>query len=146
MNPDTNAHSSAIEEAVDSLQYDYITVDPRKLDYDRPTQEMWARLNTFAASFNHTIDVTPHPILIWKQGERWVGYCQIVNLPVVFTAWHPQSAKPRDTLEVYKLIRGWAKIQHGGGFTTVPLDTETFTPKVMKKLGFNKTGMELYEL
>ena len=103
------------------------------------------KLRTFAASFDHKIESLAHPIYIVKRGDVWIGYAQIVHLPVVFTAWNPKTAKARGIWEAMLQFVGWAKLQFGAGFTTVPLDTKTFLPEVMKKLGFRKMGLEIYE-
>lgn len=112
------------------------------------TPEKWDKLEAFAATFNHNIvKHTLSPIVALKRHGRWIGYAQINKQPVVFSAWHtdPTICSPRDVVEGMKAFAGWAKIQHGGGFSAVPLDTISFLPSVMSRLGFRRTNCELYE-
>lgn len=105
-----------------------------------------AKLIEFAKSFDHTIDSWAHPIVITKIGDRWLGYHQIIKECIMFNAFNPKTCSPREVVEAMKALAAWARLQHGGGFTAAPMDSKTFTPEVMQRLGFRRTGMELWEL
>lgn len=123
-----------------------ITGSDLKIEWIK-TDEQFAKLVKFAESFEHKVVRSTSPLLAIKKHGQWVGYAQINVTPVVFTAWHTDRAicSPRDVVEGFKILAGWAKVQHGGGFTSVPLDTVSFLPHVMKKLGFTRCNCELYE-
>lgn len=104
-----------------------------------------ARMQTFAESFDHTIGSWRWPICEMKRGDYTFGYAQIVQSPVFFTAWNPNTCKPRDFHEGLSHLRAWGLMQNGHGFATVALDNPTFTPQLMEKLGFNRMKLELYE-
>jgi hypothetical protein len=119
---------------------------PVKFEYVQPTDnDLKAQLQTFANSFDHSIETWSHPIFIAKTDNKWIGYIQIVNQPTVFTAWKPEAASARTIIEAMLQLVGWVRFQFGSGFTTVPLDTKSFFPSVMKKLGFKRMNLELYE-
>lgn len=103
------------------------------------------RMESFAKSFDHTIAGWRFPIFEMKRGDYSFGFAQIVNTAIVCTAWHPKVCKPRDFLEGQNWWRAWGLTQYGHGFTTVALDNKTFTPELMKKIGFKRMGLELYE-
>jgi hypothetical protein len=112
------------------------------------TPEKLEKLRAFAATFDppHFIEDTKHRIIIFKRRGEWIGYAEIVNTPIVFTAWNKNRCKPRDIVETMKAFVGWARIEHGEGFTAVPLDTRTFPEKIMNKLGFYRLKTELYSV
>lgn len=103
------------------------------------------RMQGFAESFDHSIDTWRFPIFECMRNDKTLGYAQVVNIPVVFTAWNPKSCKPRDIVDAMNWWRAWAITQNNYGLTTVPLDTKSFYPKVMEKLGFKRMNLELYE-
>lgn len=110
------------------------------------TPEQLGKLRKFAATFDHKIYTAQHPLLVFKRDGEWVGHFQIVtSMPIVFPAWNPHVCNARDVVEGTKRMIAWGEIQHGGGFVTVPLDTKSFVPDVMTKLGFSRMNMELYE-
>jgi hypothetical protein len=108
--------------------------------------EKLQKLREFAATFEppHEILDTKNRIVIVKRNGQWIGYAEIVETPVVFSAWSKKHCQPRDILEAMKAFTGWAKIQFGQGLTAVPLDTRTFPEKVMNKLGLYRIKAELY--
>lgn len=103
------------------------------------------RMQTFASSFDHHIETWRFPIFEAIRDEKTLGYAQVVNIPIVFSAWNPKSAKPKDIVAGMNWWRAWAITQNNYGLTTVPLNTKTFYPKTMEKLGFKRMNLELYE-
>lgn len=103
------------------------------------------RMQTFAESFDHNIATWRFPVFEGKRDEKTLGYAQVVNIPVVFTAWNPKACKPRDIIDAMNWWKAWAITQNNYGLTTVPLETKSFYPKVMEKLGFKRMNLELYE-
>ena len=112
------------------------------------TDEQWDKLRKFAASFDHDIVRNYHPVMVLKMDGRWIGFAQHYKNPLVITGWHTDRkiCSPRDMLEGYKALAGWAKIQHSGAMTAAPFDTRTFTPEIMKKLGLHARNAQLYEI
>lgn len=110
------------------------------------TPEQVAKLQGFAKSFDHDIGNPKLPLCIVKRNEIWKGYGQIINEPIVFTAWHTDRSvcSPRDLIEGMKAFTYWGKLQHGSVMTAVPMDSKTFTPEVMKKLGAKRLQQEIY--
>jgi len=112
------------------------------------TDEKREKLQTFAKSFDHEVKSFTHPIAAFKRGETWVGYSQIVlNMPVVFFAWNPNTIATRDLHEFGSRFMGWSDLQHGGGFTAAPINQPTKFNKelVERHFGVKSMGMELYE-
>lgn len=110
------------------------------------TVEQLDRLHTFAATFDHTIPSAAHPLVVFKNGEDWKGFAQIITKPIVFPAWNPHVCTARDVQEGFTRVSGWLDLQYGGGFITAPTNKETkFTEKVMNKLGSKRMFLELYE-
>jgi hypothetical protein len=103
------------------------------------------RMETFAKSFDHNISSWRFPIFEMKRDEKSFGYAQIVHIPIVFTAWNPKACKPRDFIDGLNWWRAWGLTQNNHGFTTVALENKTFTPDLMKKIGFKRMNLELYE-
>lgn len=104
-----------------------------------------AKLKSFAKEFDHEVENFSFPIYILKENEEWLGYFQIVEKPVIFTAWNPHKIKPRQFRDGMLAIWGWGRLQHGTVMTSVPIGVKRFTEKIFKKLGLRKTGLELYE-
>lgn len=115
------------------------------------TEDQWNRLETFAKSFgdDHAIVTRDHPMVAIVRDSKWVGYAQIVTVPVVFTAWHtnPQICSPRDVVEGMKAFTGWARLQYNYGLTATPISAlSKFTSSIMEKLGFKRMNAELWEI
>ena len=118
-----------------------------KLDWINSGQR-YKHLEEFAASFDHKLKKSIYPLVAFRMGEQpWHGYAQIYTGATIFSAWHtdPKICGPRKFAESMKAIIGWLKFQHGGGFAGVPMDTQTFTPEVMKKIDARRCNCELYE-
>lgn len=106
------------------------------------------KLNTFANDFNHNVDNFTYPIYVVKDDEKWVGYCQIVATPTVFTAWNPKVCSARNIRDAVLHIGGWLKMQHGTGLIAVPLGKTNFVQKILSKLGLKRigaNGTEVYQ-
>ena len=123
------------------------------------TAEKFLKLKEFAHTFEH--DICPEnvkaPVLIIKRvsgkgddrKEEWIGFVQMVNCPLLFTAWNPNIATNRDVVEGMKAFTGWAKLQgvlqgRYPGFAAVPNESKTFTPETMEKMGFRRLFAEIY--
>lgn len=104
------------------------------------------RMETFAKSFDHEISGWRWPHFEMKRNDYSFGYAQVVHTPIVFTAWHTKQCKPKDFIDGMNWWRAWGLTQNGHGFTTVALDNPTFTPDLMKKMGFKRMNLELYEV
>ena len=105
------------------------------------------RMETFAQSFDHEIGTWRYPIFEAKKDDYTIGYAQVVNTPVVFTAWNPKACKPRDIYDACNWWRAWSLTQYGHGMTTVPTNKDTkFTSSIMENLGFKRMNLELYEI
>lgn len=105
-------------------------------------------LQKFAESFGHKIIDYRHTIVIVKKNKQIIGYCQIVNAPIVYPALHTNRTicTRRDTIEIMKAFTGWAKIQNGEGHIAVPIGSQTFLPHILKKLGFYPQQAEIYSV
>lgn len=126
------------EQIADTIKFEWIK-----------TPEQKQRLVEFASTFEHKVAaLDKHPHCFIKRHGMVVGYAQMYMGPTVFSSWHtnPNICHPRDVMEGMKAFAGWGKLQHGGGFVGVPTDTKSFLPHVMNKLGFLRSGIELYEI
>jgi len=112
------------------------------------TEDDIKNIKEFAGSFDHEIKSFKYPILIVQKGDKIIGYGQLINVPILFPAFHtdPNVCSPRDVVETMKQFVGWSKIQHGYGLTAVPKDSKSFTPDVLEKLGYNRMDKELYDI
>lgn len=112
------------------------------------TQEHWKNLSEFAATFGHKITTRRYPTCMFLKNGKPYGYAYISRDPVAFTAWHSDRnvCTSRDVHETFQMLTGWGKFEHGGGFVTAPIDSKTFTPEVMIKLGFGDTNCHLWEI
>lgn len=122
-----------------------------RFDFIRPQDEArWNQLRTFAQTFDHDIPCRKWVAMAYRWNNEWVGYCQIMDTPVIFPALHPEKVSPRIVTEIMKAHIGYAKLnpyQKQEGFVAVPTDPNTkFQPGIMHKLGFNQTGHQLYEI
>lgn len=109
--------------------------------------EKLAKLREFAATFDppHTIDDDHDRIIIVKKNSIWIGYSEIISTPVVYSSWGPNCGA-KDIIDGMKSFVGWSRIQHGDGYTVVPLNTKNFPEKIMNKLGFYRLKVELYRI
>lgn len=115
---------------------------------DCKLQENRDKLNIFAKDFDHSVENYSHPIYIIKEGDQWLGYCQLVTTPTVFTAWNPKVCSARNIRDAVLHIGGWLKIQHGTGLIAVPLGKTNFVQKILNKLGLKRigaNGTEVYQ-
>lgn len=104
-------------------------------------------VRAFAKTFDHEVEAHPYPLFLAKKRGQFIGYVQMAVVPLAFPATHtdPNICRPRDTIEMIKAFTYWCKIQHGGnGFVTCPMDSKTFTPAIMERLGFSRLNKELY--
>lgn len=127
--------------------FDAIPQAHRTFEWIR-TEEQWAKLGAFAATFDHKIQTRRWPTVIFLNKGKPYGYAYVSRDPMVFTAWHtdPAICSRRDVVETFAGLSMWAKFEHGGAFTTAPEDSESFTPEIMKKLGFGDTKCHLWEI
>lgn len=113
------------------------------------TNEQRGDLSDFASTFDHDIHEFRFPIAAMKDGPQgnWFGYFQVVNVPILFCAFHTDQkvCSPRNTVSAIKTLSHWARMQHGMGLATVPNDTKSFTPEVMNKLGAKDLNVKLYQ-
>jgi hypothetical protein len=115
---------------------------------NRQDPEQVARLRTFAASFDHTIESLAHPIIVFHRGDKWIAYAQIVQTPTVFPAFHtnPDVCSKRDTYFVSNQLVGWTKIQFGGALLARPIrQGSKFTQDITEHLGGKCMNKELFE-
>lgn len=117
------------------------------------TPEQFERLQAFAKTFNHEVTASHAlaPLIVVKRGEKWIGFFQIVNSPVVFSAWHNDECEPRDFLESMRALQGWAKMEASlnnteFGYAAVSIGNQAFSPEIMQKVGMNRMFFELYEV
>lgn len=110
--------------------------------------ERTKELAAFAETFNHKITDFKHTIIIVKKNKQMIGYCQIINTPMVYPALHTDRTicTRRDTIEIMKAFTGWAKIQNGEGNIAVPIGSKTFLPHILQKLGFYPQHAEIYSV
>lgn len=112
------------------------------------TEEQWSALSAFAKSFGHKADDRTLPIHGFIRDGRLRAYAQIhTETPLAFTAWHtdPEICTVKDVLYGMTYLKGWAKINKGGGLLGVPMNSPNFTPEVMEKLNMKRLGLELYQ-
>ena len=117
------------------LRYEYIV-----------TPEQIEKLKAFALEFDHRITTLKYPYVAFKVAGQWIGYAQLVDDPIVFPAFHPGKATKRMVIEVMRNFVGQAKLRQPtqNGFVGVPLNTLTFVPHIMSKMGFEDTNNKLY--
>ncbi len=112
------------------------------------TEEEWKNLGEFAEGFNHRATDRQLPIFVFVRDGKIRGYAQVHKAtPMAITAWHTDKeiCNVKDVITGIMHLKGWAKIEKGGGLTAVPVDSPTFTPEVMEKLGLKRLGLELYQ-
>lgn len=112
---------------------------------DTPAKMEALRLFALTMEPPHEVVPSANRFLMVRRNGIAIGYSEIVKPPIVFTAWHHSFCEPKDIYDAMKYFVGWAKIQYGEGYTTVPLDTRTFPEKIMNKLGFFRLGVEIYK-
>jgi hypothetical protein len=71
------------------------------------TQEDLDKLNQFAQSFGHDASRPLGPMFALARDEKIFGYFNVMNRPVVFPAFHPEIASPRDVYESLQQVRAW---------------------------------------
>lgn len=124
-----------------------------ELGYEEVTPENFAKLQEFARTeFDppHVIEDDAltnknRSLLIVTRDGQWIGYREIIMTPVVYPAFS-RHCKPRDIWELMLKLSGWAFENYREGFVGVPTNTKNFPQHIMRKLGFYRTGNELYKL
>ncbi len=82
-------------------------------------------------------------IRLFTRGGVPIGYCEISLEPQVYPCFSKRT-RPRDVWEVMSHYRSWCFEQYGGGSVGVPRDTINFPEHIMSKLGFYRSGNEIY--
>lgn len=82
-------------------------------------------------------------IRVFLRDGIMVGYCEVSLEPMVYPAFS-KRAEPQDVMEVSCHMRSWCVESYGGGGVGVPRDTVTFAEHTMAKLGYQRTGNEIY--
>lgn len=115
-----------------------------------PFGEEFARMQTFARSFDHCIEPANNAkLLAFKRDDVIFGYADVIYLPIAFPAFHPALTTPRRVVEV---IDGWkshCQFANGGdGLIGVPLDQDrvTFPKEMIENAGFSRMKREIYSL
>jgi hypothetical protein len=92
-----------------------------------------------------------HPIFIARNSDqKIIGFYQIKMVPLVLSAWSKEESAI-DMIAGINYAKSWDDIQsqisgRDNGYVGVNLNHETFTPSTMKKLGFDRVGIELYQV
>jgi hypothetical protein len=148
--PIANTDLAIAVEPEEDNEFKGVTGTELKFEILVPTKnrERTAELEKFAQSFGHKIIDYRHTIIIVKKNRQIIGYCQIVNSPIVYPALHTDRnvCSRRDVIEIMKAFTGWAKIQNGEGHIAVPIGSKTFLPHILKKLGFYPQQAEIYSV
>lgn len=112
--------------------------------------EEFPKLQAFARSFSHNIDPFGSArVFEMSRGDVTFGYSDVIYLPVIFPAFHPEITRPRDVVESLDGFKRHCEIAHGGeGIMAIPLDTErqTFPTSMLEKQGFSRMKREIYSL
>lgn len=116
------------------------------------TQADWLALEAFANSFGHSVIGSEKdesvPMFAFDRGDQTRGYTQLhKNTPIAFAGWHTDKmiCTPRDVIDGMNHIKGWAKVERGGGLLAIPMGSENFTPEIMERLDFKRLHMEIYQ-
>ncbi|MCK9587978.1 MAG: hypothetical protein WC069_06450 [Candidatus Shapirobacteria bacterium] len=108
----------------------------------------FAKLQLFAKSFEHYVNPFASARMFeLRRKEQTFGYCDVVYLPVVFPAFHPGIASPRDVVETLQAFKHVHQVSHGGeGLLGVPIADErkTFPEELLGKMGFTRMKREVY--
>jgi hypothetical protein len=70
---------------------------------------------------------------------------EVVMTPMCYPAFS-KRCKPRDIWEVMLKFVGWSMWQFREGFVGVNMKLSQFNEDVMRKLGFIRTGHEIYRV
>lgn len=98
------------------------------------------KLKEFAESFNHQINPQLRTLLAISPSGEWLGYMQIIDLPLTISAW---KSPGKDTIQAIKDMRQHWLDQQGGVVMTGCMKDSPFY-SYMERLGFTKTGMEVF--
>ncbi len=120
------------------------------------TREKFEELKVFAATFNHEVDDTARlPIISVSRGTRQIGYFHVVNVPMIWPAFHtdPAICSPRDTMDFVETVKNYQFLTSLGGRTPngeshalLPEDLSGggFTPEGLSKLGYTDLKQKLW--
>lgn len=116
------------------------------------TPQDWGELECFAQSFGHSVLSGERdesvPLFSFVRDEKIRGFAQLhKNTPIAFSGWHSDRkiCTVRDVVYGMTYIKGWMKVERGGGLVAVPVGSSTFTPEIMAKLDFKRLHMEIYQ-
>jgi hypothetical protein len=117
--------------------------------YVQPGTVDFQRMQTFAESFDHKI--IPHPkinVYSFNRNDICFGYIDVVYIPVMYPAFHPELTKPKDVLDSYADFRAHAALSGNPLHLGVPLekDRPNFPNSTMAKIGFQPMGRELFTI
>ena len=108
------------------------------------------RMQNFAKSFDHIIQPMRNGKIVALERDGVIfGYADIIYLPVVFPAFHPDKTNPRKVVETLKGWKASCQLTNSGdGLIGVPLDEDrkTFPREMLTGAGFQKMNRELYSI
>jgi len=116
------------------------------------TEREKEEVKAFGLTFDHELEERhfKYPVFAVRNDEgNLVGFFQLKTVPIAFTGWHP-DIKPLEMVEACRQLYAWNNMNYqlegrDSGYVGVNLNHETFTPSIMKKLGFDRVGVELYQ-
>jgi len=110
--------------------------------------EEFPKLQQFATTFDHVINpFASARVFEFQRGDTVFGYADVLFMPVVFPAFHPEITRPRDVVETLETWQHVCRVSHGGEMLLgVPIAPErkTFPDAMLQKLGFACMKRELY--
>lgn len=109
-------------------------------------EDQLKKLIAFSIEFDHEIKSINFPIIIAKIKDRYIGFTEVCNTPVLFPAFDPKSCSPRNTMETINGLYNWSKLTHGDFLMARNMDAEQFSIELLEDHFIPKRmNMELYE-
>lgn len=94
----------------------------------------------FAKDMGHEL-TGKYPVMVARAGEKFVGYVEAINVPVLLTAWVKDA--PKECVEAIKKLKHWQEVPNG---TCLALcSAESPLHELMPRLGFEDTGLKLFK-
>jgi hypothetical protein len=117
--------------------------------YQAATEADLEKLVKFAESFGQRIDPRLPYLVFLRPDAKWVGFAAMVSvpppggsgIPVVFTAWHPETS-PEDVERSLEQLTDWAVIAYGR-CSIITKDDPQVLPH-LEKLGYAFMVGKLY--
>lgn len=109
-------------------------------------EDQLKKLIAFSIEFDHEIKNINFPIIIAKVKDKYIGFTEVCNTPVLFPAFDPRNCSPRNVVEIIDGLHIWSKLANGDFLMARDMNASQFSNELLEEHFIPKRmNMELYE-